>query len=160
MAHPYRFPFCPHCREQVVPDTQACPSCGRALDGLRKEGEGDELSLHPLSHSRWQKISLGLDSQGRLIGKATTGMFVAFVLTSWLFYLNTPDPTDTLVFVFSTIGLFSAYDVWAFTHGKPTSITIYGHYEAIPSNTIARVLGLLMDLAMMAACVWVLLSKL
>lgn len=86
-------------------------------------------------------------------------MFVAFVLGSWLIYLNTPDPTDTLVFVFSAIGLFSAYDVWAFTHGKPTSITIYGHHEATPSNTIARVFGLLMDMAMMAACVWVFLSK-
>jgi hypothetical protein len=154
-----KFPHCPHCNEQVIHDTKACPACGGTLDGLLKEGYGVELKLHPLSHSRWQKVSMGLDLQGRIAGKATVGVFIAFLLLSWLLYLNTPDPTDTLLFVFSAVGLFSAYDVWAFTHGKPTSITIYARHKSSPSNTIARVFGLFLDLSMMAACVWVLLSK-
>lgn len=102
---------------------------------------------------------MGLDPQGRFLGTVTAGMFCTFLLSSWLLYLNTPDPTDTLVFLISVAGLFSAYDVWAFTHGKRTSITHYGRHEATPSNTVARVFGLLLDLVMMAACVWVFLSK-
>jgi hypothetical protein len=129
------------------------------LDGLRKEGDGHDLRWHPLSHSRWQKISMGADPRGRLIGNATTGLFVAFLLVSWVGYVQTPNPTDTLVFLLSVGGLLSAYDIWAFTHGKPTSITVYGRHEATPSNTVARVFGMLLDLAMMAACAWILLSK-
>jgi hypothetical protein len=126
------------------------------LDALSNAIDGD---LHPLSDSRWQTVSLGLDPLGRRIGTATAGLFIAFLLVAWLVYLQTPDPTDTLVFLLSVAGLVSAYDVWAFTHGKRTSITIYSRHEATPSNTVARVLGLLLDLAMMAACVWVLLAK-
>jgi hypothetical protein len=159
MAHPYRFSFCPHCRVQVVPDTKACPACGGTLGELCKNGDGEEPTVHPLSYSRWQKISMGVDPRGRLIGNATTGVFVAVLLVSWVVYLQTHYPTDTLVFVLSAAGLVSAYDVWAFTHGKPTSITIYSRHAATPSNTIARVLGLLLDVAMMAACIWVLLSE-
>lgn len=126
------------------------------MDALSHAADSD---LHPLSHSRWQTVSLGLDPLGRRIGTATAGLFVAFLLAAWLVYLQTPKPTDTLVFVLSAAGLFSAYDVWAFTHGKPTSITIYSRHEATSPNTVARVLGLLLDLAMMAACVWVLWAK-
>lgn len=126
------------------------------MDALRNAVNSE---LHPLSDSRWQTVSLGLDPLGRRIGTATAGLFVAFLVAAWLVYLQTPNPTDTLVFVLSAAGLFSAYDVWAFTHGKPTSITIYSRHEATPPNTVARVFGLLLDLAMMAACAWVLLSK-
>jgi hypothetical protein len=126
------------------------------LDALRNATDSD---LHPLSDSRWQTVSLGLNPLGRRIGTATTGLFVAFLLAAWLVYLQTSNPTDTLVFMLSAAGLFSAYDVWAFTHGKPTSITIYSRHEATPSNTVARVFGLSLDLAMMAACVWVFLSR-
>lgn len=155
----FKFPHCPTCNEQVIPDFRRCPACGGCLDGLRNNCSNAEQSFDPLSHSRWQKISMGRDPRGRLIGTATAGLFCTFLLTSWLLYLNTPDPTDTLVFLISVAGLFSAYDVWAFTHGKRTSITHYGRHEATPSNTVARVLGLLLDLIMMAACVWVFLSK-
>lgn len=126
------------------------------MDALSNAIDSD---LHPLSDSRWQTVSLGLDPLGRRVGTATAGLFVAFLLAAWLVYLQTPNLTDTLVFVLSVAGLFSAYDVWAFTHGKPTSITIYSRHEATASNTVARVLGLLLDLAMMAACVWVLWAK-
>jgi len=158
-ASQFKFPYCPHCNEQVIPDTKRCPACGGALDWFSKDGQGYEPSLDPLNNSRWKNISLGLDDHGRLIGKATTGLFVAFLLSWWLVYLNTPAPTDTMVFMFSVIGCFGAYEVWAFTHGKTTSITRYGRHEATPSNAVARVFGLLLDLAVMAACVWFWLSR-
>lgn len=96
---------------------------------------------------------------GRRIGTATAGLFVAFLLAAWLVYLQTHHPTDSLVFFLSVAGLFGAYDVWAFTHGRATSITRYSRHEATPSNTVARVLGLLLDLIVMAACVWIFWSK-
>lgn len=151
-ASRFKFPHCPHCHEQVIPDTRWCPACGGGLDALRNAPEGD---VHPLSGSRWQAVSLGLDPLGRRLGTAIAGLFVAWLPVAWTFYLQTPRPTDALVFVLSGAGLFGAYDVWAFTHGKTTSITRYGRHEATPANTIPRVLGLLLDLMVMAACVWV-----
>ena len=155
-ASRFRFPHCPRCHEQVIPDTSWCPACGAGLDALRNAFNSD---IHPLSDSRWQTVSLGFDPLGRRIGTAIAGLFVAFLLAAWLAYLQTPNPTDALVFVLSGAGLFGAYDVWAFTHGKPTSITRYSRHEATPSNTVARVIGLWLDLAVMAACVWVFLPK-
>ena len=156
MPTQHRFPRCPHCDEQVIPDLPWCPACGGGLDALSHAIDGD---LHPLSDSRWQTASLGLDPLGRRIGTATAGLFVAFLLAAWLVYLQTPHPTDSLVFFLSVAGLFGAYDVWAFTHGRATSITRYSRHEATPSNTVARVLGLLLDLIVMAACVWIFWSK-
>lgn len=155
-ASRFKFRHCPHCNVQVIPDTPSCPACGGGLDSLRNAVDSDLL---PLSDSRWQAVSLGLDPLGRRIGTATAGLFVAFLLAAWLIYLQTPNPTDSLVFFLSGAGLFGAYDVWAFTHGKTTSITHHSRHEATPSNTVVRMLGLLLDLTVMAACVWILWSK-
>lgn len=158
-ASRFNFPHCPHCHEQVIPDTKRCPACGGTLDWFSKDGISYDPSLDPLNGSRWQNMSLGRDHQGRLTGKAIAGLFLAFQLSWWMTYLNTSAPTDTMAFMISAMGLFAAYDVWAFTHGKTTSITRYGRHEATPSNTVIRVVGLLLDLALMAACIWYLSSR-
>ncbi len=44
-----------------------------------------------------------------------------------------------------SVALYSAYEVWAFTHGRSTTIDNWTH-EGNPANTSMRVYGLALDL--------------
>lgn len=161
----HRFPRCPSCLEQVVPNSRGCPSCGVAFGSPLEAGENAARDPGLLKPNDWTRISLGLSPRWRAIGSVVSIAFAVFVTCGFAFYLTTPDPTDTFVFFSSAGGLGSAYDVWAFTHGKRTTIFIfspdrsYSIHEAIPSNTSWRLFGLVLDVAVMATCVGLLLSK-
>ena len=47
---------------------------------------------------------------------------------------------------FVVVMTYSAYEVWAFTHGRRTSID-HWTYDGTPSNTNMRVYGLVLDIA-------------
>jgi hypothetical protein len=148
-----------------VPNSEACPACGVAFGSRLQVGEDIDPNPDLLKPNDWTRISLGLSPRWRTIGLVVSVAFAVFVTCAFSIYLTTPTPTDSMVFVVSLGGLGSAYDIWAFTHGKRTTILIFGQdrqyssHDATSENTSWRVFGLLLDVAMMAACIWVFFSK-
>lgn len=161
MAPPnkHQFPRCPNCLAQVVTGSKGCPSCGREFGAPLEAGENANPDPELLRQNRWTWVSLGRDPLGRMIGKVIAAGFITFILYAWLVYAMSTQPSDGfMVLVVSGWGLFSAHEIWAFTHGRPTSIPRVGRYEATPANTGQRLFSLLLDMAVMALCAWMFLK--
>lgn len=165
MTDSHRFPRCPNCTEQVIPNSHSCHACGITFGAPLPPGQRADLEPELLKPNDWTRISLGLHPSWRKAGWIVSVAFAVFVACAFAAYLTTPNPTDSTVFLLSVGGLASAYDLWAFTHGKQTTIRFlgpdrkYSQHDATSANTSWRLLGLLLDVAMMVACSWVLLSK-
>ena len=71
-------------------------------------------------------------------------MLLIFGLIVRMFYAH-PAPPGFQTLVMLLIGSFGTYEVWAYCHGRTTSIDHMTH-EPRPENTIWRTLGLLGDL--------------
>jgi hypothetical protein len=62
-----------------------------------------------------------------------------------VFSLASPSETDIERFFFlGAVIAYCTYEVWAFTHGRTTTIDRF-HHEPTPKNTNWRVLGLALD---------------
>ena len=154
----HQVPRCPNCLAQVVTGSTGCPSCGREFGAPLEAGENANPDPELLRQHRWTWVSLGRDPLGRMIGKVIAAGFVTFILYAWLVYAMSTQPSDGfMVLVVSGWGLFSAHEIWAFTHGRPTYVLRGGAYEATPANTGQRLFGLALDLAVMAVCAWMFL---
>jgi hypothetical protein len=166
LKDPYRFPRCPNCMEQVIPNSSGCHACGVTFGSPLLAGENADPDPGLLKPNDLTRISLGLSPRWRTVGWVVSVVFAVFVIGAFAVYLTTPDPTDSMVLVLSLGSLASAYDVWAFTHGKRTTIFIFrpdrkfSTHDATSVNTSWRLFGLLLDVAVMTACIWVFLSKL
>ncbi len=104
--------------------------------------------------ARWALVSMGLDPLGRRVGTGIAGCVVCFVLYAWLVWAMTPGPLNVQnALPVTGLALFSAYEVWAFTHGRTTTMDSQRHKASL-GNTGWRTVGLLLDLVMMLLCIW------
>jgi hypothetical protein len=105
---------------------------------------------HPLT-----QVSMGRDPHRRRWGNWTAGFLLASVAYAWLVYALSPEQVNWFGFaIIACMSSFSAYEVWAFTHGRGTSIGSFVH-EAHPAKTGWRVFGLSLDLLTWVFCMWV-----
>lgn len=152
MPHRNSFPHCPHCNEQVIPDTARCPACGKKF-GTAVLARWKAKEPPHFGSARWALVSMGLDPWGRRVGKAIMGTLIAFVLYAWLVYATSTGPANGLdALTVTSLALFCAYDIWAFTHGRTTVIGQERH-KANLSNVGWRTSGLVLDVVLMAFCI-------
>ena len=152
MPHSYVFPNCPHCNEQVVPDTKRCPACGNAF-GAEVLARWKAQEAPHFGSARWALVSMGLDPLGRTVGTVVACGLLAFVAYAWLVYAMSSGPANHLnAFVMTGMALFCAYEIWAFTHGRTTHIDQL-RQRATLANTGWRTVGLVLDVALMLVCV-------
>jgi hypothetical protein len=142
--------MCPQCGHKYNQFIAACKNCGREFWCLwQPEWYKNPLTVH----------SLGQSKQARRTGNAFVAIFVAFYLYSVLVYWlasSTKDDWLRLIFLGPVI-LYGSYEVWAFTHGRRTSIDHFTH-EATPGNTSLRALGLAFDLLFTLGAAYLVLS--
>ncbi len=144
MPKQHRFPHCPHCNEQVIPDTSHCPACGRAYGAAFLAQNQVPIRFH-FGSDRWTLISMGLDPWGRRFGKATAGALIAFVLYAWWVYGTSAGPRDDMGAVVSSLLILGgAHEIWAFSHGRPV-YALRQRYPASLANIGWRTLGLAGD---------------
>lgn len=104
-------------------------------------------------------MSMGQNPLARRFGNiffVASAVFVVVAIVRALVYTHL-DIEPVFAFVVSGFLLFCAYEVWAFTHGRTTSIDSRRH-EATPDRTGRRVFGLVLDLAFWCLCVVLLKS--
>lgn len=92
---------------------------------------------------------MGNHALARLLGKGFGLANAAFVLASAvhsLLYAHGEAEAFSALLSCFVIG-YLAFEVWSFTHGRPTFIDSFRH-EATPDRTSWRVFGLLLDLAL------------
>jgi hypothetical protein len=98
-------------------------------------------------------MSMGRHDQTRLFGKffvAANALFVVVAVFRALRFQEDPDERLGTVFVSLFLG-YCVYEVWAFTHGRPTSIDSYRH-DATPDRTGLRIFGLAIDVILWFIC--------
>jgi hypothetical protein len=140
----FKFAHCPHCNEQVIPDTSHCPACSRAYGEAFLAQNQVPIRFH-FASDRWTLISMGLDPWGRRVGKAVAGTLVAFVLYAWWVYGTSAGPRDDMgAGVSSLLILGGAHEIWAFSHGRPV-YALRQRYPASLANIGWRTLGLAGD---------------
>ena len=101
---------------------------------------------------------MGRNPLGRLVGKIAAAGCVGFVLYACPVYALSALPVNGMsLLLVSGWGLYSGYEIYGFSHGRPTSIPRMGSYEATPANTGMRTVGLVLDLLVMAGCAWLFL---
>lgn len=98
----------------------------------------------------WTDMSMGRNDRARVLGSACLVSALVLVLLAVLVYsLSAPDDDQILRLVgLSGVLIFSAYEVWAFTHGRCTSIDSVTH-GAVPQNTGWRLFGLVLDFGLL-----------
>jgi len=144
IASRFKFPHCPHCHEQVIPDTSHCPACGRAYSAAFLAQNEVPIRFH-FGSDRWTLISMGLDPWGRQVGKVVAGVLMAFVLYVWWVYGTSAGPRDDMNAIAGTLLILGgAHEVWAFSHGRPV-YALRERYPATLANTGWRTLGLVGD---------------
>lgn len=120
----------------------------------RKRRPGPE----PVAIASMDVESLGRDPLGRKVGAFVATGCVCFVLYACLVYAFSTLPVSGMsLLLVSGWGLYSAYEIYRFSHGRPTFIPRMGSYEATPANTGMRTVGLALDLVVMAICAWLFL---
>lgn len=99
------------------------------------------------------RMSMGQHGPTRTFGKifvAANALFILVALFRAVRYGDQADETGGAV-IFSAFLAFCAYEIWAFTHGRATSIDSYRH-EATPDRTGWRVFGLALDVLFWFIC--------
>ena len=135
---------CEHCDRTIWAKSSRCPLCGRSQLPVGKLAAADGLLT---------QMSMGRHQLTRLFGNifvAANALFVMVALFRALRYGNEDDDSAGAL-IFSAFLGYCTYEVWAFTHGRPTSIDHYRH-EATPDRTGWRVFGLTLDVAFWFLC--------
>jgi hypothetical protein len=98
---------------------------------------------------------MGQSPDGRFYGKATLMVALAFVvyLIGAIILDESVQASGGGILGIGAAMVFSAYEVWAFTHGRRTSIDRW-QYDAAPGNTWIRVLGLVFDVIFFLGCLY------
>ncbi len=100
-----------------------------------------------LYKGRLTRISLGQDSTGRTAGNyfaIGTVLLLTYGLVVRMYYAH-PAPPGLQAVLALFIGLFGAYEVWAYFHGRATSIDHITHEPRL-ENTVWRSVGLIGDI--------------
>ena len=96
---------------------------------------------------------MGQHGPTRTFGKifvVANALFILVALFRAVRYGDQEDETGGAV-IFSAFLAFCAYEIWAFTHGRATSIDSHRH-EATPDRTGWRVFGLALDVLFWFIC--------
>ena len=141
---------CFHCGHQHPEFARACGNCSAEF---WSEWTSEWYK------SRLTRISLGQDHYARRIGNAfvvgaTTALFVAAAASHH--QASAAQALEGILFALLLGGL-SIYEVWAYCHGKKTSIDNCIH-TAKPANTFWRTFGLLLDFIALTMAFYVLIS--
>ena len=96
---------------------------------------------------------MGRHQLTRRCGKLFVAANALFVLVALFRVVRYGDQEDDAIgaFALSAFLGYCTYEVWAFTHGRPTSIDHYRH-EATPDRTGWRVFGLAFDVLFWYIC--------
>jgi hypothetical protein len=99
------------------------------------------------------QMSMGRHDLTRTFGKIFVAANALFVLVALFRAVRHGDQDDDTAgaFIFSAFLGYCVYEIWAFTHGRPTSIDHYRH-EATPDRTGWRVFGLALDVFFWFIC--------
>ena len=136
---------CPQCGSSYNQFTPRCQSCGQHF-WCRWNPAWYE---HPLS-----RISLGQSPTARRTGLIfAVSAVLFFIYTLAVFYVSHVSSIEWEgLLILGAVVVYSAYEVWAFTHGRRTTMEHWTH-EGTPDNTQTRVLGLVMDLLLCAGAI-------
>jgi hypothetical protein len=100
------------------------------------------------------EISMGRNQLARHFGKVfavASALFVVIAVFRTSIYSSEHAAPFEALLMGGVLG-YCAFEVWSFTHGRPTSIDSFKH-EATPDRTHWRVFGLLLDFAIWYVCV-------
>jgi hypothetical protein len=138
---------CFHCDSPLPSAARHCPRCERPQP--RDDRVGDSVDYGVLA-----TISMGRHPLARRFGNIFAAASALFVVVALFRAMrHSGEETDPFgAFIFAGMLGYFAYEIWAFTHGRPTSIDSYRH-EATLDRTGWRVFGLLLDVALWYACV-------
>lgn len=138
--------------EPLLPVYEPCPGCGHARDQFVPKCKNCQMEFWCRWQSTWYEHPLTLASMGqspraRRAGHTFGGLAVAFFLYSLAVFLGSQTSASEWERVgwLGAVMVYSAYEVWAFTHGRRTSIDHWRH-DGTPENTNMRVFGLVLDL--------------
>jgi hypothetical protein len=135
---------CHHCTAENAPSAYACHRCGRSfIDAPLDETNGQRRVL--------AMVSMGQSEMARKVGVmfvAINAVLIVFQITRLLLAGEQSIELPSVVALF--VIAFCTYEVWAFTHGKVTSIDTL-RLKPVVERTSIRAIGLLGDLLVWAA---------
>ena len=141
---------CFRCRKRRPASARTCESCNAEF-WCEWMAEWYE--------SRLTKVSLGQDHCARRLGNAFSASAAAILITTASVIHDqasaTQEPLGILVALI--LGCLSIYEVWAYCHGKTTTIDSFMH-TAKPTNTLVRTFGLILDFGVLAMAFYILFS--
>ncbi len=137
--------------ETHIPIEEMCPQCGHSYNQFMPSCQNCRSKFW----CRWEKFwydhpltlaSLGQNRGARAIGSAFIVAIATFFLYAVLVYwLGQSSKSDwERLLVLDVVLLYGGYEVWAFTHGRRTSIDRFTH-NATPDKTSIRTFGLVLD---------------
>lgn len=138
---------------------ERCDRCGHSRAELTRKCKNCHTEFWCQWSADWYKgrltrVSIGQDELGRKFGLlfAIVGAVVLlYGLALQIFYAEA-ESKDIAPLFGLLIGGYATYEVWAYFHGRATSVDHVTH-EPRPENTVWRTLGLAGDLAFFAlAC--------
>lgn len=93
---------------------------------------------------------MGRNERARAAGAiCLTFALVLVLLAAFVYLISSPDGNQIWALVIlSGMVIFNAYEAWAFTHGRTTSIDGWST-NAVPRNTGWRLFGLALDLVLL-----------
>jgi hypothetical protein len=105
---------------------------------------------------RLSKISLGQDPTARKLSIYFIAIFGTILLAAAAteYHAAFKDGDWARIIIPLIIGAHSIYEIWAFCHGRKTTIEHCTH-TAVPRNTHIRTLGLILDFAVLALALYV-----
>ena len=127
---------CGHSRNHA---DQACPNCSQLFwtewdpNWYKHRLVNISLGHHRLARKASDLLALG----------CIAGLLIAALAT------RVSQPSLALIFSGLLIGSGAVYDIWAYCHGRTTSIDSLFH-DATPRNTHIRTFGLLLDFLFLA----------
>jgi hypothetical protein len=139
--------ICHHCTAENAASAYACHRCGYTfIDAPLDETNGERRVL--------AMASMGKSEMARKIGVTFVAINAVLIVLQVTGLMMADDPSIDLSSLVLLLAIaFCTYEVWAFTHGKATSIHIL-RLEPVAARTTIRTIGLLGDLSIWAVLVW------
>lgn len=138
--------------ESATQIQQQCQRCGHDYDQFMMNCKNCQTQFWCRWQASWYanpctRYSMGWSARARSAGTIFVALTLAFVLYASAVFLSpgSGHPQWGRLLFFVVVMTYSAYEVWAFTHGRRTSID-HWTYDGTPSNTNMRVYGLVLDI--------------
>ena len=130
-----------------------CHECGKSRSESTRQCKNCHTEFWCPWNPDWYKgrltrVSIGKDKLGRQIGIlfAVVGTLVLLYGAFLQVQYASAESEDTGALFGVLIGAFATYEVWAYFHGRQTSIDSFSH-EPRPDKTLWRTVGLVGDFA-------------